>query len=123
MEVRQEEITSDEMLVAAYSAGDVFVITSLQDNLPNTVLEAMACGVPVVGFDIGGVPDMVIDGETGFLAPVKDSVKLAEQIIRLLNNPSGRQAMGGASRRRIVDNFSIERQAKKYLELYQRLLS
>jgi glycosyltransferase involved in cell wall biosynthesis len=123
MEVRQEEITSDEMLVAAYSAGDVFVITSLQDNLPNTVLEAMACGVPVVGFDIGGVPDMVIHGETGYLAPVKDSVQLAEHIISLLNNPSGRQAMADASRSRIVDNFSIERQAKKYLELYQRLLS
>ena len=57
------------MIAAVYSMADVFVIPSFQDNLPNTVLEAMACGRRVVGFRIGGIPDMVRDGENGLLAP------------------------------------------------------
>ena len=67
----------DESLIALYAAADVFAAPSLQDNLPNTVMEAAACGLPTVAFDIGGMRDLVRHRETGWLAPPRDAVHVA----------------------------------------------
>ena len=73
-------IHDDRLLSAVYSAADLFVLPSLQENLANTVLEAMACGVPVVSFDSGGTPDMVRPGLTGQLVPALDVGALGDTI-------------------------------------------
>ena len=118
----QEYIEDDEKLAHAFSAADIFVITSLQDNLPSTVLESMACGTPVVGFSVGGIPDMVIDNQTGFLVPSKDTEALVEKILTLIHNRDLRLKFSMNGRKHIVNNFSIEKQADSYIDLYQSLL-
>jgi glycosyltransferase involved in cell wall biosynthesis len=77
----------DELsMVIAYNASDVFIAPSLADNLPTTVMESLCCGTPVVGFDIGGIPDMVEHKKNGYLARYRDSDDLAEGIVYCLNN-------------------------------------
>ena len=82
------KFTNDRFLAGVYSAADVFVIPSLQESFGQTVIESMACGTPVVGFDTGGIPDMVRPGVTGYLAPVGDAAALAEQIHAALHGPT-----------------------------------
>jgi glycosyltransferase involved in cell wall biosynthesis len=112
----------DRLLSLVYSAADVFVIPSRQDNLPNTVLEAMACGTPVVGFAVGGIPDMVRDGETGLLVSPFDVEALGLAIAGVCTDPERRRAMGARCRRVAEEDYRIEQQARRYLDLYRSLL-
>ncbi|MCG8470200.1 MAG: glycosyltransferase family 4 protein [Gemmatimonadetes bacterium] len=115
--------TSDQRLLSVvYSAADVLVVPSLQDNLPTTVIEAMACGVPTVGFDVGGVPEMVRPGHTGALAPAGDAEALAEEILELLATPTRATRMGPECRADAVRRFSLDLQARRYSDLYAELL-
>jgi glycosyltransferase involved in cell wall biosynthesis len=114
-------IEDDRRLSQVYSAADVFVIPSLQDNLPNTVLEAMACGTPVAGFAVGGIPDMVRPGVTGRLAEPEDPASLAEAIAALLWDPAEREEMGAACRRVVLDEYTLELQARRCSELYRQV--
>ncbi len=115
-------LEQDWALAVALSAADVLVVPSLQDNLPNVVLEAMACGLPVVGFAVGGVPDMVRDGRTGLLAPPGDGAALAEATRAVLSDPACARAMGEEARRVALAEYSLEGQARSYVRLYERLL-
>jgi glycosyltransferase involved in cell wall biosynthesis len=112
-------IEDEVALARVYCAADIFVIPSLQDNLPNTVLEAMACGVPVAGFDVGGIPAMVRPGETGLLAPVRDVDALRVAIATLLENDELRRAMAARCRRVAVKEFSLECQSSAYTRLFE----
>jgi glycosyltransferase involved in cell wall biosynthesis len=112
------QLQNDRFIAAAYSAADVMVIPSLQDNLPNTVLEAMACGTPSVGFDVGGIPAMIRPVETGFLAPPGDVPALAAAI-RLAISDANRGNMSLTCRQRAVTEYDLAIQAQRYLELYQ----
>jgi glycosyltransferase involved in cell wall biosynthesis len=114
-------LTDDRMIAAVYSMADLFVIPSLQDNLPNTVLEAMACGAPVVGFRVGGIPEMVRDGVNGILVPPSDIGGLAAAIEALLADASRRVAMGKASRAIAEREYTRPLQAERYLSLYRSL--
>ena len=114
-------VHSDRLLSFAYSAADLLVVPSLQDNLPNTVLEAMACGVPVVGFDVGGIPDMVRNGVTGILTPAGEVARLREALVELLQSRPRREAMAAACRRVVTEEYTLEIQARRYIELYERL--
>lgn len=114
-------IQDDRLLSAVYSAADLFVLPSLQDNLANTVLEAMACGVPVVSFDAGGTPDMVRPGITGQLVPAFDVSALGATIVDLLNAPEVRQRMSAHCRRIALDEYSLELQGQRYADLYKSL--
>jgi glycosyltransferase involved in cell wall biosynthesis len=105
-----------------YSAADVFVIPSLQDNLPNTVLEAMACGTPVIGFDVGGIGEAVRAGETGLLAPLGDTAGLAHHLRFLLEDSETNRRMGIAARKRAVEEYTVELQAERYRALYTSLV-
>ena len=80
-------------ICAAYSAADIFVIPSLQDNFPNTVIEALACGTPVVGFATGGITDAVEHGGCGLLAPTGDTSALAAQMVHVLTDDALRAAL------------------------------
>jgi len=109
------------MLSIFYSAGDCFVIPSLQEVFGLTALEAMACGTPVVGFDTGGIPDMVRPGETGLLARPGDVADLSAQILRMIENPAERQFMADGARKIVEREFTSEIQARRYKSLYEEL--
>lgn len=81
-------ISDPASMVAAYSSADLFVIPSLEDNLPNTIMEAMACGTPCVGFDTGGIPEMIDHKKNGYIARYKDAEDLAAGIEWVLTNQS-----------------------------------
>jgi len=115
-------LQSDEELSAAYQSADLFVIPSLQDNCPNTVLEAFACGVPVVGFDSSGIPDLVIPGDTGLLARPFDPRDLASQIMTVLSDEPTRRLMSLNCRRYAVERYSQEAETTRYLQLYHQML-
>lgn len=117
------KITSDELLSVFYSLADLFVVPSRQDNLPNTVLESMACGTPVVGFDIGGIPDMVRPGETGWLAESVNAQSLRHTIEEALSNNTTLQRIGQTCRDVVENEYTLEAQARAYRNLYRELLS
>ncbi len=115
-------IDNERFLSLVYSAADVFVIPSLQDNLPNTVLEALACGVPVVGFDVGGIPDMVREGETGRLVKRGDIDGLRRAIVELLQSLELRHGLSRKAREVAVEEYALRRQAEAYTDLYATLV-
>ncbi len=110
-------------LRTAYSAADVFAIPSLQDNLPNTILESMACGTPVAGFDAGGVGEAVIDGQTGLLAPTGDASAFAASLRAILEDRMLQRALGGESLARVGREYTVILQARRYAALYRKSLS
>lgn len=114
-------VDEDTRLALAYSAADLFVIPSLQDNMPSTVLEALACGTPVVGFDTGGIGELVRPGQTGWLAPVGDVDGLREAIRRALHNDDERLWLGRRCREIALAEYRQEIQAQRYLDLYQQI--
>lgn len=115
-------LNTDDELCAAYSAADIFVLPSLEDNLPNTMLEALSCSTPVIAFDIGGIPDVVVEDETGKLSPAHDAKKLGEAIVSLVLDQAKREEMGKKGRVKMANAYSLEIQAKRYLALYKELL-
>ena len=117
------EIHDDRLLAAAYSAADLFVIPSVQENLPNTVIESLACGTPVAGFDVGGIPDMVRPGLTGALAPVGDAEALRKAITNLLSDSTALAKMSAHCREVAVKEYALEVQTRRYTALYEELLS
>ncbi|MGB7327688.1 MAG: glycosyltransferase [Rubripirellula sp.] len=109
-------------LRTAYSAADVFVLPSLEDNLPLSGLEAMACGTPIVGFDVGGIPDYVRPGQTGLLARAADSEDLGKKLRTMITDPGTTAQQGLRARRLIESEFSAPREAAAYRALYTALL-
>ncbi|MFB1489908.1 MAG: glycosyltransferase family 4 protein [Thiocapsa sp. C3-sup] len=116
-------LQDDLSLVLAYSAADVFVVPSRQDNLPNTVIESLACGTPVVGFDIGGLPDMIDHRRNGWLAPPFDIDSLANGIAWVLGDEARCGHLGTAARETAETRFSEAVVAKQYVALYAELLA
>ncbi len=107
-------IDNDERLALAYSAADVVALPSLEDNLPNIILESFACGTPVVAFDFGGMPDFILNGETGYIVPLKDTGLFAEKLAEVLFVRS----LGDNCRRCAEEFFAQSRQAASYGELF-----
>jgi glycosyltransferase involved in cell wall biosynthesis len=104
------------------AALDVFVLPSDWEGMSNALLEAMAAGLPVVATRVGGTPEVVVDGMTGLLVPLRDPDALAEAITRLLSDSDLRRTIGQAGRARVERHFSIEETVKKTEELYMTLL-
>lgn len=115
-------VRGERFLSAVYSAADVLVVPSLQENSPQVVLEAQACGVPVVAFAVGGIPEVVRHERTGITVPVKDVPALAEGIRRLLEDSELRQAMSRRARQTVLEEHTLEIQARRYRDLYEALL-
>lgn len=117
------KLRDDFSLMLSYNAADVFAIPSLQDNLPNTVMESISCRTPVVGFNVGGISDMINHKKNGYLAEYKDPQSLAEGIAWVLEDEERASKLGEVARKKAVEEYSLEVQAKRYLELYKNLLS
>ncbi|MEI8121979.1 MAG: glycosyltransferase, partial [bacterium] len=116
-------VLKDELSMRqAYSAADVTVMTSLQENLPNSIMESMACGTPVAAFNIGGIPQLVVPGVTGMLAQPFDTAELAAGMESVLSDPALRDRMGRESRLKIVSEFDTEVISHRYQDLYRELL-
>ena len=115
-------INNDEKLALHYAAADAFLIPSLEDNLPYTVMESMSCGTPVIAFTTGGIPDMVRHEHSGYLATYRSSVSFTDGMEWIIKHPE-RDKLNQQARQTIMDSFSEEVIAKKHIEVYQRLVS
>ncbi|HEC15522.1 MAG TPA: glycosyltransferase [Sedimenticola sp.] len=112
----------DDIAIAlAYAAADVFLAPSFQDNLPNTVMEALACGTPVAAFRVGGIPEMIDHGVNGYLAACGDEAGLGAGVAWLLNHPEPAR-LAEAARKTAEQCYDIKRQAQCYIELYEELV-
>ncbi|MCD8304965.1 MAG: glycosyltransferase [Prevotellaceae bacterium] len=107
-------IASPERLVEIYRAADLFITPALFDNLPNTIVEAMACGTPCVGFRTGGIPEMIDHLANGYVANYKDSQDLADGVEFVLNTPG----LGDAASHYAQYVYDQDRVARKYIEVY-----
>lgn len=101
----------------ALSQASIFALSSLQEGAPNAILEAMAHALPVVATDVGGIPDIVINGETGILVPASDPDAMSSAICRLLKDPEHLRAMGRAGRVRVETFYSISSMVNKTAEV------
>jgi sugar transferase (PEP-CTERM/EpsH1 system associated) len=103
-------------------AADLFLLSSVSEGIPLTVIEAMCAGLPVVCTRVGGTAEVVIDGETGLLAPAGDDTAIASAILRLLTEPALRERMGDAGRQRARQMFSETTMVERYADLYEEMV-
>lgn len=114
-------ITNTKTLVQLYSAADAYALPSLQDNLPNTVMEAMSCATPVIGFRIGGVPEMIEHEKSGYLSEVRNSLSLSNGIYQTLFI-NDTEKMADAARSRVLEHYAEDKVAARYIEIYRKAL-
>jgi glycosyltransferase involved in cell wall biosynthesis len=114
------KVTQDD-LPDLLRSSDVFVSATLADNLPYTVLEAMGCARPVVAFCVGGVPEQIVDGQTGLLTPPRDAGPLGAALVSLLSAPDRLAAMGRAGRQRAEQVYGMDTFVARYEGLYREL--
>jgi glycosyltransferase involved in cell wall biosynthesis len=105
------------------SAMDVMALPSYQEGQSRTLCEALLCGVPVVGYNVGGIPSVCIDGVTGRLVPVGDREALGDVLLALLDDPAERDRLATAGREHVIQNFSADKMNRELLALYDRLVS
>jgi L-malate glycosyltransferase len=108
-------------VLSLHKAFDIFVMSSVTEGLGTSLLDAMACGKPVVATAAGGIPEVVEDGVTGLLVPPRDHAAMAGAIVRLLNDAALRRQMGDAGRRTVRERFSVERMVLDTLRVYHRV--
>jgi len=115
--IEMGHISDENQMSLVYSAADVFVIPSIEDNLPNTVIESLLCGTPVIGFRIGGIPDMIQNGQNGYLADKINAQSLYEAVNSYLSD------INLFDRKKIRQNallkYDLNVQANSYMELYK----
>jgi glycosyltransferase involved in cell wall biosynthesis len=109
-------------VLSLHKAFDIFVMSSITEGLGTSLLDAMAAGKPVVATTAGGMPEVVVDGETGILVPPRDDHALADAIIRLLSDPGLRKRMGDAGRSLAYARFSAERMVSDTIAVYERIV-
>ena len=109
----------EDKIIELYSASEVTVLSSIEDNLPNVILESFSCGTPIVGFKVGGLPDMVKDDYNGYTVELGDIKGLADSINKVLDGKD----LSGNCREYAEENLGLEVQAKRYKALYEDLLS
>ena len=115
------QFNDDISLSLIYAAADVFVAPSVQDNLPNTIIEALACGTPCVAFNIGGMPDMIDHLQNGYLAKPFKTEDLAKGIVWVLSDKDRLSQLRHQARSKVEREFFLELQASRYLSLFEQL--
>jgi glycosyltransferase involved in cell wall biosynthesis len=108
-------------LIEEYQAADLFVLPSYAEGFPNSILEAMSVGLPVIATNVGGVPEIVQDGVTGILVPPRDSDALTAAMKTLMDDETARQAMGMAARSRILSHHTLGHSIATYRRIFQLL--
>ena len=116
-------VNSDPHPEKIFAAMDVYVCPSEREGFSNVVLEAMACGKPVIATNVGGNAEAVRDEETGLLVPCGSPRALADAAGKLIQNPGQRRMMGLLGRKRVEQNFSLDRMVRSHEQLYLQLLS
>lgn len=116
-------VESEAFLSLVYSAADVVVLPSIQDTFPQAGIEALACGVPLVGFAVGGIPEIVRPGVTGTLVPPRDVAGLGAAIVALLQDPAWRARLAANCRRIAADEYALDIQARRHASLYEQMLA
>ena len=111
------EATPD--LVAAL---DILVMSSYTESFPNAILEAMAMGKPVVATNVGGIPELIEEGQTGFLVPPRDPKAIADRVLSLCRDSARRLQMGRAARARVESNFTVQAVTARLEGIYARSL-
>lgn len=112
-------LTKEDEIVACYNSADLFIAPSLEENLPNTLIESMACGTPCVAFEIGGIPEIIDHKENGYIAEYKNASDLSEGIKWVLSKNDLKQSCID----KVHKKFSIEVVIGQFVDLYQKLLS
>ena len=115
-------LRSQEALVQAYNAADLFVIPSLEENFPNTVMESLSCGRPVLAFRTGGIPEMIREGQTGLLADYASAQALAQGLAELLSPRQNLGALGQAARAYALSHFDYRVLSTQLMQVYRGLL-
>lgn len=117
---RQDYINDEEDMALLYRAVDLFVTPSLEENLPNTIMEAMACATPCVGFDIGGIPEMIDHEKNGYVARYRDAEDLARGINFVLDEERYDELSANAAHK-AVEAWNEESVVRKHIDLYKRI--
>lgn len=115
-------VNDERRIVEIYSSADVYVLPSLEDNLPNTIMEAMACGVPCVGFRVGGIPEMIDHQRNGYVAKLRSATDLANGI-RWVLDEADHDSLSQDAIRKVVKNYSQRSVALKYIDIYNQALA
>jgi glycosyltransferase involved in cell wall biosynthesis len=110
-------VSDERQIVDAYNASDVFVLPSLSENLPNTIMEAMACGVPSIGFNVGGIPEEIDHRQNGYVAKYRDADDLAAGIHWVLDE-ADHDALSRQAVRKVLTSYSQQSVALRYTEVY-----
>ena len=116
------KISDDEQLANCYAAADAFLIPSLEDNLPYTVMESLACGTPVIAFTTGGIPDMVQHQHNGYLAQYRSAESFADGMEWIINYPD-KEKLQKQARQTVIDKFAEDVIADKHIKLYNEVIS
>jgi len=99
---------------------DIFILPSISEGLPNVILEAMACSVPVIASRVGGIPEVIVNRENGLLVSPQNTRALTEAILTLTDDNGLRTQMGENARKRVQSHFSLNLQIRQFKNLYQR---
>ena len=113
-------VSNEHQLVDIYNAVDLFVTSSLEENLPNTIMEAMSCGIPCVGFNVGGIPEMIDHLHNGYVAQYKSAEDFANGIYWILTEPEY-TTLSEQACRKAVSNYSESAIAKRYIDVYNKI--
>ena len=114
-------VNDEQRIADVYNAADVFVLPSLSENLPNTIMEAMACGVPSVGFRVGGIPEMIDHMSNGYVANYRDAADLAKGIHYILYE-ADQQTLSNNCLQKVARNYSQQSVAKRYIDVYEQAM-
>lgn len=115
-------VNEEQRIVDVYNAADVFVLPSLSENLPNTIMEAMACGVPCVAFKVGGIPEEIDHLKNGYVAAYRDAADLAKGIQWVLQE-ADYEALSQQAVHKVTQCYSQQSVALKYLDVYQQAMA
>lgn len=114
-------VNDEHRIVSVYQAADVFVLPSLSENLPNTIMEAMACGLPCVGFRVGGIPEEIDHRENGYVADYRDAADLARGLHYVLEEADYAQLQHNCLQK-VAHSYSLQSVARRYTEIYNQVL-
>lgn len=115
-------VGNPEQVKSLFGAADLYITTSLEDNLPTTVMESMACGMPALGYNIGGIPELINDNITGFVYPKGDWQAMADGVLHLLKNPDLLKEFSVNARRKAESEYEESIVAKRYADLYKKVI-